>query len=55
VELGRALGLRVHASLPKPIDLSALTAMLTHMQSDLVHQDKTAEEAVRNRTSAAIH
>jgi hypothetical protein len=29
--------------------------MLTHMQSHLVQQDKTAEEAVKNRTSAAIH
>jgi hypothetical protein len=35
VELGRALGLSVYASIPKPIDLSALTEMLTHIQTRL--------------------
>jgi CheY-like chemotaxis protein len=57
VELGRALGLRVYASMPKPIDLSALTEMLTHIESHLAHQKETntVEEAGKHRTSAAVH
>ena len=55
VELGRALGLSVYASIPKPIDLSALTEMLSHIQNHLAHQKemKTAEGVGDKKTSVA--
>jgi two-component system, chemotaxis family, chemotaxis protein CheY len=57
VELGRLLGLNVYASIPKPIDLSALTGTLTHIQNHLAcrKETKAIEEAGGNSTSAAVH
>jgi len=57
VELGRALGLSVYESIAKPIDLSALTAMLTHIQNHLAHQQETkkVEERENTETSFAVH
>jgi two-component system, chemotaxis family, chemotaxis protein CheY len=53
VELGRALGLNVYASMPKPIDLGTLTKMLMNIQNRLARQEETTDVKEQRRTASA--
>jgi CheY-like chemotaxis protein len=57
LELGRALDLNVYASIPKPIDLNALSKMLMYIQSHQARQEeaKAIEEASGNGPSSGTH